>query len=68
MELLKVREDRLKKNEERIKSIKSIYEKFGKANERHYHSERKPPETDTEDRRPLRSIKEPKQLGSDSEF
>ena len=30
MELIKMREDRLKKNEDRIKSIKSIYETYGK--------------------------------------
>jgi 3-dehydroquinate dehydratase len=43
MEILKVREDRLKKNEEKIKSIKNIYDHFGKKSEirterRHYQS------------------------------
>lgn len=54
MELIKVREDRLKKNEERIKSIKNIYEKYNRGaerQERNYHSERKGVETDTEERR-----------------
>lgn len=47
-----MREERLKKNEERIKSIKSIYETYSrKAEEKHYRSERKLPETDSEDRR-----------------
>jgi hypothetical protein len=49
MELLKVREERLKKNDERIKSIKNIYESYGKKDDRpekHYMSERKMPETD----------------------
>lgn len=30
MELLKMRQDRLKKNDEKIKTIKSIYESYGK--------------------------------------
>ena len=61
MELVKVRQERLKKNEERIKSIKNIYEHYGKKveprieepkkHERHYKSEKKLPETDNEDKR-----------------
>lgn len=44
MEVLKMREERLKKNEERIKSIKSIYETYNKKlEEKHYRSERKMP-------------------------
>jgi len=55
MEVLKMREERLKKNEERIKSIKSIYESYGKKGEdKQYRSERKIPETDSEDRRGLK--------------
>jgi len=50
-----MREERLKKNEERIKSIKSIYESYGKKGEdKQYRSERKIPETDSEDRRGLK--------------
>lgn len=52
MELLKMREERLKKNEERIKSIKGIYETYAKkVEEKQYRSERKMPETDIEDRK-----------------
>lgn len=59
MEILKMREDRLKKNEERIKSIKSIYETYNKKlEEKHYRSERKMPETDNEDRRGLKKRSE----------
>jgi hypothetical protein len=50
MELLKMREERLKKNEERISSIKHIYESYahGKKkaevkHDRHYRSEKKMP-------------------------
>ena len=39
-----MREERLKKNEERIKSIKSIYETYNKKlEEKNYRSERKMP-------------------------
>lgn len=42
-----MREERLKKNEERIKSIKGIYETYSrKLDEKHYRSERKFAETD----------------------
>jgi hypothetical protein len=55
MELMKVREDRLKKNSEKMKNIKSIYETYQKKveakPERQYRSEKKLPETDNEDKR-----------------
>ncbi len=52
---MKVREDRLKKNSEKMKNIKSIYETYQKKveakPERQYRSEKKLPETDNEDKR-----------------
>ena len=82
MELVKVREERLKKNEERIKSIKNIYEHYGKKAEpkveepkkyeKRYRSEKKMPETDNEDRRGqkkrIEGLKKAKQEHSDVEF
>lgn len=73
---MKMREDRLKKNEEKIKSIKNIYEHYGKKSElkteRHYRSEKKLPETDNEDKRGQRkrihSIKRARNESSDVEF
>jgi hypothetical protein len=63
METLKMREERLRKNEERIKSIKSIYETYSrKAEEKHYRSERKLPETDSEDKRGRKRVESIKLL------
>lgn len=56
----KHRQERLKKNQDKINSIRNIYESY--SNKKRHFSEKRIPETDVEDRRGLRATNKPKKL------